>query len=247
MNCLGQTTTTTKQNTFFKSNHQTRTLKSTTGCQVPQPQLHQHPGTLVAPSCGITKWDHNTIHHTIWCNWRGGYDYSSNLQHPSRKFPLSFGKLGKMDRVPRDSHCSHGCRSRTRKPATAHPHRGGWYVFAKQSPSCKSSLLFLLCQILTTSSLSTNPSSSLPSHPASNTSVTTWYLNLIADYAFFHPNKLWLAFSSTLLGFFSPLCCTISTHGMVFSTAGLPLPVPTVIFWHFEIVSADFLNGRIFI
>lgn len=183
-----------------------------------QPQLHQHPGKLVATSCGITKWDHNTIHHTVWCNGRGGYYYTSNLQHPSRKFPLSFGKLGKMDRVPRDGYCSHRCRSRTRKPATAHPHRRGWYVFAKQSPSCKSSLPLLPCQILTTSSLSTNPSSFLPSLPASKMNVTTWYLNPIVDYALFHPNKLWAHFlKAPYWAFFSLMLHNFNTWYGVFN------------------------------
>lgn len=45
---------------------------------------------------------------------------------------------------------------------------------------------------------------------------------------FFYSNKLWLTLRMHL--FFFPLRCSISTHGMAFSAAGLPLPVPTVIF-----------------
>lgn len=39
-----------------------------------------------------------------------------------------------MDRIPSDGHCTYRCRSRTGKPAAAHPHRGGWYVFAQTKP-----------------------------------------------------------------------------------------------------------------
>lgn len=146
-----------------------------------------------------------------------------------------------MDRVPCDGHSSYRCRSRSRKPATAHPHRGGWYVFAKTKPQLQiqSTPLNLPLPILTT----TTPSSSLPPLPASNKTVATWffqpYFGLCTFFFFFLLKTLWLTLQKHLLGFFPPTLLNFNTWYGILSWRP-PTSSPNCHFWNFEIFSAVF-------
>lgn len=117
-----------------------------------------------------------------------------------------------MDRVPRDGHCSYRCRSRSRKPATAHPHRGGWYVFA----TAAAANLPLLPR-----PISTNNSSSLffstPCLLLIRLSSAETF-SPVLDFCFcFYLTQL---LQKHLFWLF-PRRCSISTHGMAFWAGGL--------------------------
>lgn len=92
----------------------------------------------------------------------------------------------------------------------------------KKSPSCKSS------QPLFNPLITSPPSSSLPSLPASNMTDATWHFApfwTVQSFFFFFKQTATHFVEAPFWLFFPPLC-SISTHGMEFWAAGLQLPVP---------------------
>lgn len=150
-----------------------------------------------------------------------------------------------MDRVPCDCHCSYRCWSRTGEPAAGHPHRGGWYVFAKTKLQLQfqSTLLNLPCQILTALPISTNPP--LLFYPLCLLLIwlsTLSSFNPIFGQCFFKRKETHFAKSTIFCLFYIPhlVRCSISTHGMAFSAEGLQTSSPNCHFWNFYRMSSYF-------
>lgn len=147
-----------------------------------------------------------------------------------------------MDRLPCDGHCPYRCWSRTGKPAAAHPHRGGWYVFAKTKPllQIQSAPLNLPRQILTT--VSTIPSSSLPPLPASNTTVATWYSQPYFGLCTFFTEQTVTHFvKATFFGFFFLMLLNFNTWYGIFSCRP-PTSHPNCHFWNSVFERLPFLG-----
>lgn len=135
-----------------------------------------------------------------------------------------------MDRVPCDCHCSYRCWSRTGEPAAGHPHRGGWYVFAKTKLQLQfqSTLLNLPCQILTALPISTNPP--LLFYPLCLLLIwlsTLSSFNPIFGQCFFKRKETHFAKSTIFWLFYIPQFQHMVWH---FQQKASKLPVPTVIF-----------------
>lgn len=150
-----------------------------------------------------------------------------------------------MDRVPCDCHCSYRCWSRTGEPAAGHPHRGGWYVFAKTKLQLQfqSTLLNLPCQILTALPISTNPP--LLFYPLCLLLIwlsTLSSFNPIFGQCFFKRKETHFAKSTIFWLFYIPhlVRCSISTHGMAFSAEGLQTSSPNCHFLNFYRMSSYF-------